>query len=522
MSRATHNTVFACASEDPPDAALEVIDQVARELKAADRDRLSRLDADLEEIVTSGIVATRPWDDPVERLERTLRGDTVAERRLLAALAYRRVRLATSAELALVLADRGLAGGRLLDDGIGSPLLFAVGIALGLAGRTDDAERLFGEIAARAGQSSSPAVRCAALGQRGVERYHRGMLPQAQHDLQSALGSARGQLWEMFIDDRRPHLIRVHAERGAFTAAEDLLLRWSATGTLPETARGNHLLVERGRLRLVQGRSYEALADLACARQRLSMPADELLFDWCTPAALAYYRLGEHRAALELAEEQLEIAKSWGAARQLGRAIATLALINGGSTGIASMREAVEILESSTAHLERARVLIDLGALLRRAGRVAEARVRLREGLELAVRVGTPRLAERAHQELIGTGLERRKRTALSGPDALTPTEHRVARMAADGLSNPEISRTLFVTRKTVEMHLGNVYRKLGIRSRRHVRSVLGSVVEIEKAEACEITRDPDARPDNKARRRIGSRAAAPTPMITPTRHDDS
>src|SRR5690242_1039441 len=89
----------------------------------------------------------------------------MAERRLLAALAYRRVHLATSANVAADLVNRALAGGWLLADGLDSPLLFAAGIALGLAGCSDEAERLFGQIAARAKQASSAAVVCAAFGQ---------------------------------------------------------------------------------------------------------------------------------------------------------------------------------------------------------------------------------------------------------------------------------------------------------------------------------------------------------------------
>src|SRR5262249_7930184 len=92
-----------------------------------------------------------------------------------------------------------------------------------------------------------------------------------------------------------------------------------------------------------------------------------------------------------------------------------------------------------TITLERARVSIDLGAMLRRSGRTSEARSHLRAGLALAIQCGSSRLAAVAHQELGGTRLRRSSaRTLASGLDALTPTERRIAGLAADGLSNPE------------------------------------------------------------------------------------
>jgi DNA-binding CsgD family transcriptional regulator len=89
-------------------------------------------------------------------------------------------------------------------------------------------------------------------------------------------------------------------------------------------------------------------------------------------------------------------------------------------------------------------------------------------------------LAHLADQELAATGVRRRRRTLVSGDAALTPSERRVACLAADGLSNPDIARALSITRKTVEMHLGNAYRKLQIGSRRQLVIALG--LEPERA----------------------------------------
>lgn len=92
--------------------------------------------------------------------------------------------------------------------------------------------------------------------------------------------------------------------------------------------------------------------------------------------------------------------------------------------------------------------------------------------LELAAACGAEPLAERARTELNAAG-GRARREALSGVESLTPSERRVAAMAAEGMTNREIAQALFVTPKTVEVHLSNAYRKLGIASRRQLAAVL-------------------------------------------------
>ena len=123
------------------------------------------------------------------------------------------------------------------------------------------------------------------------------------------------------------------------------------------------------------------------------------------------------------------------------------------------------MLERAPAPLELAHALVDLGAALRAAGQRTGAREALSRGLELATTCDAAPLAERAYQELRLTGA-RPRRPARSGVAALTPTELRIARLAAEGATNPTIAQQLFITTKTVEWHLTNAYRKLGTRSR--------------------------------------------------------
>jgi DNA-binding CsgD family transcriptional regulator len=157
-------------------------------------------------------------------------------------------------------------------------------------------------------------------------------------------------------------------------------------------------------------------------------------------------------------------------------------LADEGDAGIELLREAVTVLEPSPAHLERARALVELGSALRRSNQRSASREPLRGGLELATLCGAAQLAERAETELLATGA-RPRRIALSGVESLTPSERRVAEMAAEGRTNREIAQALFVTPKTIEVHLSSVYRKLGINSRSHLSRELakpGPVPQIQ------------------------------------------
>jgi DNA-binding NarL/FixJ family response regulator len=135
------------------------------------------------------------------------------------------------------------------------------------------------------------------------------------------------------------------------------------------------------------------------------------------------------------------------------------------------------------AQLELARALVDLGAALCRANRRSDARPVLREGVHLAQRLGAADLALRGDEEIAATGARPRK-LHVGGRAALTPSERRIAQLAATGRSNKEIAQELFVTVKTVELHLSNCYRKLDITSRNELAAALEPALAPEGAEA--------------------------------------
>ena len=136
------------------------------------------------------------------------------------------------------------------------------------------------------------------------------------------------------------------------------------------------------------------------------------------------------------------------------------------------MGEATRVLAGTAARIEHARALVELGAALRRANHRTAAREPLREGLDLASRAAATALARQAVEELAAAGARPRS-VRRTGLEALSPSERRVARLAAEGLSNRDIAQALFVTTKTVEVHLSGAYRKLGISSRADLPDVL-------------------------------------------------
>jgi DNA-binding CsgD family transcriptional regulator len=176
-----------------------------------------------------------------------------------------------------------------------------------------------------------------------------------------------------------------------------------------------------------------------------------------------------------MAAEDMELALGWGAPSGVGVALRASALVEGGDLLVGRLRDAAHVLERSPARLDYARTLIDLGAALRRGNQKAAARGSLERGLQLAKKLGAHALADRARTELRAAG-GRSGDPNGNGASQLTASERRVAELAAQGQSNPEIAQALFVTRKTVETHLGHVYAKLNIAGRGQLGGVLDAL----------------------------------------------
>ena len=242
----------------------------------------------------------------------------------------------------------------------------------------------------------------------------------------------------------------------------------AAAGTFVEA----FAVTARGWARMAAGREQEAEQDLRRVVEILDARG------WHAPyAARGRLRLAELLAgqgrgeeALELMEHDVAAARAAGA---LGSALRVRALAQEGAEREATLRAAVGALADSPLRLEHGRALLDLGATLRRRRSLAAARDALREALDLASRTESALLERQVREELAAAGA-RPRRERVSGVEALTPSERRIAELAAEGLSNREIAEALWVTAKTVEYHLSRVYAKLGIRSRGALAQILG------------------------------------------------
>ena len=265
-------------------------------------------------------------------------------------------------------------------------------------------------------------------------------------------------------------LVSALIERGALAEAHAALSGHSLDGELPDAWPFNVARHARGRLHAAAGHHEAAAEDLLAAGDRAERwgVRNPAMMDWRSAAAPSLLARDRAQDARRLCAEELALARGWGASRAVGVAMRASGLAEGGQRGAELLLEATRVLADAGAPLELARALVDLGAARRRAGARTEARDHLRAGLDLAHRQGSLALAERAREELVVAG-GRPRRNALRGRDALTPGELRVAEMAAEGQTNREIAQALFVTQRTVEVHLTSTYGKLGISSRREL-----------------------------------------------------
>jgi DNA-binding CsgD family transcriptional regulator len=455
----------------------ELLELARAELARCERDGAyaesrRRLEAALVAALKFNVGHYDELDARLDKLAPELTADTRPERAILAVLAQRRVERAEPVEQAVDAARLALEGGLLADH---APSLRApAGVALRALIESDaheDAARWIGEGLELARKRGS------RIGQLTAHRFL-AELAYSNGDLAAAEADARlvAASWQEF------HSL------AAFCAAATLAQALVASGR-PDQARDALAELGDGRqypgfpnavVSLARGDLAMADGDVRAARAHFVKAGEDFPYSaWRPGAAAAALMIGDRDEATVLADEELARARRFGAPRALGMALRVAGLCHGSAQGLQMIEQSVEVLGESRARLELALSLCELGAALRRAKRRADARPLLREALELAHRCGAEPLEERVRTELRASGA-RPRRSAVSGVEALTASELRVCRLAADGMTNAEIAQTLFVTRRTVETHLGSAYRKLDIKSRGELPDALRGGVRPE------------------------------------------
>jgi DNA-binding CsgD family transcriptional regulator/tetratricopeptide (TPR) repeat protein len=212
---------------------------------------------------------------------------------------------------------------------------------------------------------------------------------------------------------------------------------------------------------------------VASARQATSGTCEVFVTLWALPELVeADARRGDAELAREALERLAETTQPCGTDVALGIETRSQALLSHGIAADNLYREAIDRLSRTRLRPELARAHLLYGEWLRRENRRVDARAQLRTAREMLDAIGMEGFAERARRELIATGDKVRKRSPGTR-DELTPQEGQIARLARDGLSNPEIGAQLFISARTVEWHMRTVFAKLGITSRRQLQTAL-------------------------------------------------
>jgi len=439
-------------------------------------DRELELSAEAE--LASARLNLRDFDRAAKRvgtLRTGLTGATPAERKLLAVAAYAAVQANEPAATVIELARAALGDGALLaEQTSASVIVLEVLMALVMVDGYELVRPALDRAIADARERGWPIGFAMASTVRAWMHLRRGELDAAEADARAAddVRALHGSTpLDPFVS---AFLVEILRERGHLDEAQ-ATLDDRCPAEVPDAGVFQLLLFARARLRLARGDVDAGFADILVVGER------ELAVGGLTPAALAWRSSaaavlagrGEHERARELAAEELELAQALGTDRAIGIALRASALAGDEADAVAGLERAVEHLERSSARLELAAALTDLGAAIRRGGRPADARESLRRAIDIAAEAGAGELERRAGDELGATG-ERQRPAGVDGLEALTPSELRAARMAAEGRSNRQIAQDLFVTTRTIEVHLTRAYRKLGIGSRAELAAALG------------------------------------------------
>jgi DNA-binding CsgD family transcriptional regulator len=405
------------------------------------------------------------------RLRALAERDGTAGRSLLLLIAFRSAFDGGRREEILALIERALDQGRLIESESAEAIEITwAARALTFIDELDRADRLVDEMVADSRKRGSVMGYATASAWRADIALRRGLIAPAEADARSAVELATAHGLHFIAPHAHSFLGEALIERGELQQAAVLLER-ADLGPMHGSRPEARFLHTRARVGHARGDSQAAIADLRACQAQESWFRNPNVLAWRSTLALAL-PASSRVEALTLLDLELKQARKIGQPRAIGVALRARGLLCKGEEQISLLTQAVDALEACPSRLEQARALTDLGAALRRASRRSEARPPLARGLDLAAGCGASVLATRARHELVIAGA-RPRRERLSGVEALTASERRVAQMAAAGMTNREIAQALFVTIKAVASHLTHVYGKLEIAGRAQLPDAL-------------------------------------------------
>lgn len=335
--------------------------------------------------------------------------------------------------------------------------------------RHDLAAELLDAIIAAGRRASAPSGLVWALSTRADVNLRLGRWDVASAEAEEAASLGDEMAQSVFA----AYAVQCSARLAASVGDERRCREAAGRATQLMEAHGNrlgqlHVHAALGLLELGLGRVEAAIRELEAARRsadrhRLRQPA---FVHWQADLVEAYVRARRPDAAEAALAELEEQGRRTGGRWARGVAARCRALLSADERAEELFAEAIEHLEAVAEPFDVARAHLALGEHRRRTGRRTEARRGLRTALEAFDELGAAPWCARAEAELRATGAAPRRRGGRADPDQLTAHELQVARIIAGGASNREAASALFLSTKTIEFHLTQIYRKLGLRNR--------------------------------------------------------
>ncbi|MER7983792.1 AAA family ATPase [Streptomyces sp. NPDC095817] len=344
---------------------------------------------------------------------------------------------------------------------------------LSLAGDHQSALRQCDSVLAFAKSRNILPIVTLALLQRSSSAFRIGRTEDSLQDARQTLEIAKRCKFHAAMAPATAQLVNVLIDVGYLEQAQVALNEGSAALTGIGDKLSSELLYARGRLNLIVGDTEAAVADFLACGERLVCrgifnPSVTL---WRSHAAQGLDELGERVEAQRLMSEEVALAQKWGFPGTIGESLHLSATIAAPESKSSLLSEAVELLRGSQEKSYLANALYEYGCALSK-NQPAVARKILRECYELAEEFGLTGLSANARQQISEIG-GRPPRLRMRGVGGLTDSEKKVALLAAQGKKNREIAASLFVQQRTVEIHLTNTYRKLGINGRDELINVM-------------------------------------------------